>query len=104
MFMLEHQFCSTLGKKGEKTLWRQMTGISIGASCSGILEKLTLLMGEIDMLDRLETKGIVLITYNRYVDDKSVIISDVREKNEKGKLLLILEDELNKLDPIGNSI
>jgi hypothetical protein len=102
--MLEHQFCSTLGKKEEKTVWRQMTGISIGASCSGILAKLTLLMGEIDMLDRLETKGIVLITYNRYVDDKSVIISDVREKNEKGKLLLILEDELNKLDPIGNSI
>ncbi len=55
------------------------------------------------MLDRLETKGIVLSAYNRYVDDITAI-SDVREKNEKGKLFLILEDELNKLDPIGNSI
>jgi hypothetical protein len=80
-----------------------MTGISIGSSCSGILTNLTLLMGEIDMLDRLETKGIVLTTYNRYVDDITVI-SDVREKNEKGKLFLILEGELNKMDPIGNSI
>ncbi len=61
-------------------------------------------MGEIDMLDRLETKGIVLNTYNRYVDDITAIISDVREKNEKGKLFLILEDELNKLDPTVNSI
>ena len=101
--MLEHQFCSTIGKKGEKTVWRQMTGISIGSSCSGILANLTLLMGEIDMLDRLETKGIVLSAYNRYVDDITAI-SDVREKNEKGKLFLILEDKLNKLDPIGNSI
>ena len=32
------------------------------------------------------------------------VISDVREKNEKGKLFLTLEDELKKLDPIGNSI
>ena len=80
-----------------------MTGISIGSSCSGILANLTLLMGEIDMLDRLETKGIVLSVYNRYVDDITAI-SDVREKNEKGKLFLTLEDELNKLDPIGNSI
>ncbi len=62
IFMLEHQFCSTIGKKGEKTVWRQMTGISIGSSCSGILANLTLLMGEIDMLERLETKGIVLST------------------------------------------
>ena len=57
--------------------------------------------GEIDMLDRLETKGIVLSTYNRYRDDITAI-SDVREKMEKGKLFLILEDGLNKLDPIGN--
>jgi hypothetical protein len=103
IFMLEHQFCSTVGKEGEKTVWRQMTGISIGSSCSGILANLTLLMGEIDMLDRLEAKGIVLSTYNRYVDDITVV-SDVREKKEKGKLFLILEDELNKLDPVGNSI
>jgi len=103
IFMLEHQFCSTIGKKGEKTVWRQMTGISIGSSCSGILANLTLLMGEIDMLDRLETKGIVLSTYNRYVDDITAI-SDVREKSERGKLFLVLEDELNKLDHIGNSI
>ena len=56
------------------------------------------MMGEIDMLVRLETKGIVLSTYNRYVDDITVI-GDVKERNEKGKLFLILEDELNKLDP-----
>jgi hypothetical protein len=37
------------------------------------------MMGEIDMLDRLEAKGIVLSTYNRYVDDITAI-SDVREQ------------------------
>jgi hypothetical protein len=37
------------------------------------------MMGEIDMLDRLEAKGIVLSTYNRYVDDITTI-SDVREQ------------------------
>jgi hypothetical protein len=57
-FMIEHQFCSTIGKDGKKTVWRQVVGISIGSSCSGILANLTLLMGEMDMLDRLETKGI----------------------------------------------
>ena len=55
------------------------------------------------MLDRLEAKGVVLGTYNRYVDDITAI-SDVREKSERGRLFLILEDELNKLDHIGNSI
>jgi hypothetical protein len=60
IFMLEQQFCSTVGKDGEITVWRQVTGISIGSSCSGILANLTLLMGEIDMLDRLENKGIFL--------------------------------------------
>ena len=103
IFMLEHQFCSTIGKQGEKTVWRQVTGISIGSSCSGILANLTLLMGEIDMLGRLETKGVVLSIYNRYVDDITAI-SDVKDKNEKGRLFSILEDELNKLDPVGNSI
>ena len=92
IFMVEHQFCTTIGKEGEKTFWRQMTVISIGSSCSGILANLTLLMGEIDMLDRLETKGTVLSTYKRYVDDITGI-SEVKEKNEKGKLFLILEDE-----------
>ena len=82
--MLEHQFCSTIGKKGEETVWRQMTGISIGSSYSGILANSTLLMGEIDMLDRL-----VLITYNRYVDDITTI-SDVKERNEKGELFRII--------------
>jgi hypothetical protein len=62
IFMLEHQFCSTVGKDGEITVWRQVTGISIGSSCSGILANLTLLMGEMDMLERLETKGIFLST------------------------------------------
>jgi hypothetical protein len=85
--MLEHQFCSTIGKKGEKTVCRQMTGISIGSSCSGILANLTLLMGEIDMSDRLETKGIVLITCKRCVEDITVI-SDVGQKKEKGKTIL----------------
>ena len=103
IFILEHQFCSTIGKQGEKTVWRQVTGISIGSSCSGILANLTLLMGEIDMLGRLETKGVVLSIYNRYVDDITAI-SDVKDKNEKGRLFSILEDELNKLDPVGNSI
>jgi hypothetical protein len=96
-----------------------MTGISIGSSYSGILANSTLLMGEIDMLDRLvlitynryvdeidmldrlETKGMVLITYNRYVDDITTI-SDVKEhqnrmrKENYSELFLILEDELNK--------
>jgi hypothetical protein len=43
IFMLEHQFCSTVGKDGEITVWRQVTGISIGSSCSGILANLTIL-------------------------------------------------------------
>ena len=65
IFMLEHQFCSTIGKDGkEKTIWRQVTGISIGSSCSGILANLTLLMAAIDMLDKLETQGIILSVYN----------------------------------------
>ncbi len=55
------------------------------------------------MIHRLETKGIVLSTYNRYVDDTSAT-SDVIDTNEKGKLFSILEEELNKLHPIGNSI
>jgi len=60
-------------------------------------------MTEIDMLDRLETKGIMLSAYNRYVDDITAI-SDFGEKNKKGELFTILEEELNNLDPIGNSI
>ncbi len=103
IFMLEHQFCSKVGKEGEKTVWRQVTGISINSSCNGILANLTLLMTEIDMLDRLETKGIILSTYNRYVDDITAI-SDVREKNKKGELFMMLEAELNNLDPIGDNI
>ena len=103
IFMIEHQFCSTIGEKGKTTIWRQVTGVSIGSSCSGILANLTLLMGEIDMLESLETKGIVLSTYNRYVYDITAI-SDIKHKNDKGKLFLILEEELKKLDTIGNSI
>ena len=82
IFISEHQFSSTIGKEGDKTVGRQVTGISIGSSCSGILANLTLLMGEIDMLERLETKGVVLSTYNRYVDDITAI-SDVGDKNEE---------------------
>ena len=103
IFMLEHQFCSTVGKDGKKTIWRQVTGISIGSSCSGILANLTLLMAEIDMLDKLETQGIILSAYNRYVDDITAI-NDVKEKNKKGELFKMLEAELNNLDPIGDSI
>ena len=55
------------------------------------------------MIGRLETKGVVLSIYNRYVDDITAI-SDVKDKNEKGRLFSILEDESNKLDPVGNSI
>ena len=36
--------------------------------------------------------------------DDITAISDVKDKNDKGKLFLTLEEELNKLDPIGNSI
>jgi hypothetical protein len=103
IFMLEHQFCSTIGKDGKKTVWRQVTGISIGSSCSGILANLTLLMAEIDMLDKLETQGIILSAYNRYVDDITAI-NDVKEKDKKGELFKMLEAELNNLDPIGDSI
>ena len=47
-------------------------------------------------------RGVVLSIYNRYVDDITAI-SDVKDKNEKGRLFSILEDELNRLDPVGNS-
>jgi hypothetical protein len=40
IFMPKHQFCSTIGKQGETTVWRQVTGISIDSSCSGILAAL----------------------------------------------------------------
>ena len=33
-------------------------------------------MGEIDMLEGLEAKGIVLSTYNRYVDDITDLMPD----------------------------
>ncbi len=36
--------------------------------------------------------------------DDITAISDVREKRERGKLFLVLEGELNKLDHMGNSI
>ena len=49
-FLLENQFCSKIGKEGETTVWRQVTGISIGSSCSGILANLTLLTEEIEMV------------------------------------------------------
>jgi hypothetical protein len=60
-------------------------------------------MGEMDIPDRLETKDIVLSTCNRYVDDIRAI-GDVKDKNKKEELFVILEGELNNLDPIGNSI
>ena len=44
-------------KGGEREIFRQGEGIGIGSSCSGTLANLTLLMGEIDMLDKLESKA-----------------------------------------------
>ena len=38
----------------EATVQRQVTGISISSSCTGILANLTLLMGEFDVLHRLK--------------------------------------------------
>ena len=92
-----------IGEKGETIIWRQVTGISIVSSCSGILANLTLIMGEIDILEVLESKRLNLLTYNRYVDDITRV-SDIKNKDDKGKLFLILEEELKKLDRIGNII
>ena len=63
IFMLEHQFV-VVGvegggeKGGDREIFRQGEGIGIGSSRSGTLANLTLLMGEIDMLDKLEREGI----------------------------------------------
>ncbi len=56
IFILEHQFV-IVGvegggeKGGQREIFRQGEGIGIGSSCSVTLTNLTLLMGEIDMLD-----------------------------------------------------
>ncbi len=88
IFMLEHQFVIVGveggGKKGgERKILRQGEVIGIGSSCSGTLVNLTLLMGEIDMLDKLEREGIYLVLYSRYMDDIR-IITDVINKEDKG--------------------
>jgi hypothetical protein len=77
IFMLEHQFVIVRveggGEKGgEREIFRQREGIGIGSSCSGALTNFTLLMGEIDILDKLERKGIYLNLYIRYMDDISI--------------------------------
>ena len=108
IFMLEHQFV-IVGvegggeKGGEREIFRQGEGIGIGSSCSGTLANLTLLMGEIDMLDKLEREGIYLSLYNRYMDDIS-IIADMINKEDKGRLFMRLKTELENLDPVGKSI
>ena len=89
IFMLEHQFV-IVGvegggeKGGEREIFRQGEGISIGSSCSDTLANLTLLMGEIDMLDKLEREAIYLSLYNRYMDDISTI-TDMINKEDKGR-------------------
>jgi len=47
---------------------------------TNIVPQTTLLMGEIDMLDRLEKKGIFLGVYNRYVDDIMHSVTPVLEQ------------------------
>jgi len=77
----------------------QGEGIGIGSSCSGTLANLTLLMGEIDILDKLEREGIYLTLYSRYMDDIS-IITDVINKEDKGRIFAELENQ----DPVAKSI
>ena len=108
IFMLEHQFV-IVGiegggeRGGEREIFRQGEGIGIGSSCSGTLANLTLLMGEIDMLDKLEREGIYMSLYSRYMDDIS-IIADVMNKEDKGRIFMRLKAELENLDPVGKSI
>ena len=108
IFMLEHQFV-IVGiegggeKGGDREIFRQGEGIGIGSSCSGTLANLTLLMGEIDMLDKLEREGIYMSLYSRYMDDIS-IIADVMNKEDKGRIFMRLKAELENLDPVGKSI
>ena len=108
IFMLEHQFV-IVGvegggdKGGEREIFRQGEGIGIGSSCSGTLANLTLLMGEMDMLDKLEREGIHLSLYNRYMDDISIIV-DVVNQEDKGRIFKRLKAELENLDPIDKSI
>ena len=56
-------------------------------------------MGEIDMLDKLEREGIYMSLYSRYMDDIS-IITDVINKEDKGRIFMRLETELENLDPV----
>jgi hypothetical protein len=108
IFMLEHQFV-IVGvegggeKGGQREIFRQGEGIDIGSSCSDTLTNLTLLMGEIDMLDKLEREGIYLNLYDRYMDDIS-IIADVINKEEKGRIIMRIKAELENLDPVVKSI
>jgi hypothetical protein len=111
IFMLEHQFV-IVGiegggeKGGDGEIFRQGEGIGIGSSCSGTLANLTLLMGEIDMLDKLEREGIYMSLYSlysRYMEDIS-IIADVMNKEDKGRTFMRLKAELENLDPVGKSI
>ncbi len=101
IFMLEHQFV-IVGiegggeKGGDREIFRQGEGIGIGSSCSGTLANLTLLMGEIDILDKLEREGIYMSLYNRYMDDIS-IITDVMNKEDKGRMFMRLKAELENL-------
>ncbi len=55
------------------------------------------------MLDKLEREGIYLNLYSRYMDDIS-IITDVLNKEDKGRIFMRIKTELENLDPVGKSI
>jgi hypothetical protein len=107
IFMLKHQFV-IVGvegggeKVGEGEIFKQGGGIDIGSSCSVNLTNLTLLMGEIDMLDKLEKEGIYLNLHSRYMDDISIITDVI--KRRKGRIFMRIKTELENLDPVGKSI
>ncbi len=55
------------------------------------------------MLDKLEREVIYLNLCSRYMDDIS-IITDVINKEDKGRIFMRIKSELESLDPVGKSI
>ena len=51
----------------------------------------------------LEREDIYLSLYSRYMDD-IIIITDVINKEDKGRIIMRLKAELENLDPVGKSI
>ncbi len=72
----------------------EMTVMSKKGEKGGGNQHTTLLMGEIDMLDKLEREGIYVNLYNKYMDDIS-IITDLINKEDKGRLYVRLKEELS---------